>query len=93
MVGIVSISLANAAPAEPTDAAGNSIVHEGHFTRADGTTGNLADVALDIDQTASRRLGDATISAQAAALPQLTGFGGIKDLRVANDVGPTRLAA
>jgi hypothetical protein len=92
-LGIVSISLANSAPAEPTDAAGNSIVHTGHFTRADGTTGNLADVALDIDQTASRWLGDSTVSAQAAALPQLTGFGEIKDLRIANDTDPMRLAA
>jgi Ca2+-binding RTX toxin-like protein len=82
-LGIVSISLANSAPAEPTDAAGNAIVHTGHFTRADGTTGNLADVALDIDQTASRWLGDSTVSPEAAALPQLTGFGEIKDLRVA----------
>ncbi|MEA3000367.1 MAG: hypothetical protein QOK17_2200 [Sphingomonadales bacterium] len=79
----VSISLANSAPAEPTDAAGNAIVHTGHFPRGDGTTGDLADVALDIDQTASRWLDDSTISAEAAALPQLTGFGEIKDLRVA----------
>ncbi|MEA3037140.1 MAG: hypothetical protein QOH04_2917 [Sphingomonadales bacterium] len=91
-LGIVSISLANSAPAEPTDAAGNAIVHTGHFTRADGTTGDLADVALDIDQTASRWLGDAKISAQAAALPQLTGFGEIKDLRVAM-TGDSTLAA
>ena len=51
-LGIVSISLANAAPAQATDAAGNAIVHTGSFTRADGSTGGIADVALTINEKA-----------------------------------------
>jgi Ca2+-binding RTX toxin-like protein len=82
-LGIASISLANAAPAEPTDVGGNAIVHEGSFTWANGTTGRIADVAFQIDETSSRWMGDTTVSATAAALPQLKGFGEVKDLRVA----------
>jgi Ca2+-binding RTX toxin-like protein len=82
-LGIVSIALANAAPAEATQIGGNTIARTGTFTRSDGSTGGIADVAFDISQTASRWLGDATISASAALLPQLRGFGEVKDLRVA----------
>jgi hypothetical protein len=82
-LGIVSLSLANAAPATPTAVGGNQIVRVGSFTRADGTSGNVADVALAINETASKWLGDGSVSASAAALPQLRGFGEVKDLRVA----------
>jgi Ca2+-binding RTX toxin-like protein len=82
-LGIVSISHASAAPAQPTAIGGNQIVRTGSFARADGTTGAVADVAFAINETATRWLGDSAISAAAAALPQLRGFGEIKDLRVA----------
>jgi Ca2+-binding RTX toxin-like protein len=82
-LGIASISLAAAAPAQPTAIGGNQIVRTGQFTRADGTTGSIADIAFAISETASKWLGDSTISASAAALPQLRGFGEVKDLRVA----------
>ncbi len=82
-LGIVSISLSHAAPGEPTEVGGNTIVHTGSFTRADGTTGAAADVASMINETATRWRGDSTVSASAAALPQLRGFGEVRDLRVA----------
>ena len=82
-LGIVSISLANPAPAQPTAVGGNVIAHEGSFTHADGTTGHLADVTLAINEANSRWLGDGSISSAAAALPQIKGFGELKDLRVA----------
>lgn len=82
-MGIVSISLAYTAPAQPKDVAGHTIVHEGQFTWADGSLGSIGDVAFDISDTNTRWMGDATVSASAAALPQLAGFGEVKDLRVA----------
>ncbi|MEO7178944.1 MAG: calcium-binding protein, partial [Allosphingosinicella sp.] len=91
-LGIVSISLAAAEPAEPTFIGGNRLLDSGHFTRADGTVGSLADFALDINETATRWLGDGSISAAAAGLPQLTGFGVLKDLRVAMTGDPALMA-
>lgn len=91
-LGIVSIDLSNSAPSSPTAVGGNTIAHEGHFTRADGSTGNIADVALTLNETNSKWLGDATVSAAAAALPELTGFGEVKDLRVAMTSDATLLS-
>jgi Ca2+-binding RTX toxin-like protein len=82
-LGIVSISLSSAAPAQPTAIGGNQILRTGSFARADGTTGSVGDVAFAINETATRWLGDSTVSASAAALPQLRGFGELKDLRLA----------
>lgn len=83
--GIASIGLASAAPAEPTAVGGNQIARTGSFTRTDGSTGNVADVAFQINETASQWFGDDIVSAGGAALPQLRGFGTVEDLRVAND--------
>lgn len=82
-LGIVSIGLANAVPAQSTAVAGNTIARTGSFTRADGTTGGVADVAFTISETATRWLGDSSVSASAAALPELRGFGEVNNLRVA----------
>lgn len=82
-LGIVSLSLTNAAPGEPADVGGNTIVRTGNFTRWDGSTSGIADVAFQINETATRWLGDAAVSSSAASLPQLKGFGELKDLRVA----------
>ena len=80
-LGIVSINLSHAAPSEPTAIGGNTIANIGSFTRADSTTGGIADVALMLNETNSKWLGDNTVSTAAAALPELTGFGEVKDLR------------
>ncbi|MBB4640571.1 calcium-binding protein [Rhizorhapis suberifaciens] len=82
-LGIVSISLSSAAPAQPTAVASNQIARTGSFTRSDGSTGGIADVAFTISETATRWLGDNTVSSAAAALPELRGFGEVKNLRVA----------
>lgn len=82
-VGIVSISLASTAPATRTAVAGNEIAREGTFTFADGRVYKLADVVLDVSVINTKYLGDTSVSAAAEALPQLTGFGSVKDLRVA----------
>ncbi|HEX8240488.1 MAG TPA: calcium-binding protein [Allosphingosinicella sp.] len=92
-LGIVSIALAATAPADPSFIGGNRLVDSGHFTWADGRTGNLADFALDINETATRWLGDSTVGAAAAALPQLKGKGEIKDLRVAMTGDPALQAS
>ncbi|MEP7007768.1 MAG: calcium-binding protein [Sphingomonas bacterium] len=91
-LGIVSISLTSTTPATATNVAGNAIVHEGSFTRSDGTTGKIADVALAINETNSKYLGDTSVSSAAAALPQLDGFGEVKDLRIAMSSDATLLS-
>lgn len=82
-LGIVAIGLASSTPSSLTTIGGNQIVREGNFTLASGVTHKIADVVFDASATNTRYLGDTTVSAAAGALPQLTGFGTIKDLRVA----------
>jgi Ca2+-binding RTX toxin-like protein len=52
------------------------------FTRANGTTGTIADVAFDASQLDTKYLGNKTVSAAAAALPKLKGYGTLPDLPV-----------
>ncbi|HMB09668.1 MAG TPA: hypothetical protein VKP01_03665, partial [Saliniramus sp.] len=80
--GIASISLTTSDP-DVTDVNGNTIREVAGFTRSDGTTSTIADVLLDNDPTNTRYLGDTSVSAAAAALPALKGFGRVTDLRVA----------
>jgi Ca2+-binding RTX toxin-like protein len=82
-LGIVSITLASSAPGDPTFVGGNEIVRSGSFNWAGGGTGGIADVAFTINETATRWTGDDTVSASAALLPQLRGFGTVTDLRIA----------
>jgi len=82
-LGIVSISLTHAAPSQPTTVAGNAIAQLGSFTRANGSTGSVADVQLTINEAHSQWLGDNSVDHAAAALPELAGFGEVRDLRVA----------
>ena len=89
--GIASIDVGGAVAVTGEDVRDNEIRARSTFLRADGSTGAIADVALNTDQTASRWLGDATISAAAAALPNLHGFGDVKDLAVAATADATLL--
>ncbi|HYI49486.1 MAG TPA: calcium-binding protein [Allosphingosinicella sp.] len=82
-LGIVSISLASTAPGDPIFIGGNLIARTGSFAWAGGGTGAVADVQFSLSETSTRWLGDGTISSSAALLPQLKGFGIVKDLRVA----------
>ncbi|MDX2288903.1 MAG: calcium-binding protein [Hyphomicrobiaceae bacterium] len=89
--GITQISLATTAPTAGV-IRGNTIRAESTFTRTDGTTSKIADVVLDVVQTDTVYLGDATVSAAAAALPQLKGYGNIVDLGVAATGNPGLLS-
>jgi Ca2+-binding RTX toxin-like protein len=80
--GIASISLTNAAPTV-ANVRGNAVRAEGAFTRANGSTSKIGDVLLEVFQSDSRYLGDATISTEAAAAPGLKGYGNLADLRIA----------
>jgi len=60
----------------------------GSFTWTDGSTGNIADVSFTVDPFRSKYLGDASVSAAAAALPNLKGYGTLADLHVAMTLDP-----
>ncbi|WP_321395894.1 tandem-95 repeat protein [Emcibacter sp.] len=63
--------------------AGNPVLGLGSFTRGDGSTGDLYDVAFAIDNFNTKDLGDLTVSPEAAVLPELRGHGELADLSVA----------
>ncbi len=86
--GIASISLASTTQTGDTQA-GNTITATGSFTRSDGSTGAVADVSFNVDTFHSTYLGDTTVSAAAAAMPNLKGYGTLTDLRVAMTLDPT----
>ncbi|HJQ57598.1 MAG TPA: calcium-binding protein, partial [Vineibacter sp.] len=80
--GITEIALASTTPSTGM-VRGNAIRAESTFTRADGSTSKIGDVLLETFEADSRYLGDTTVSAEAAALPELKGYGTLTDLRVA----------
>ena len=86
--GITSINLSSTAQTADT-VAGNTINATGSFTRADGTTGTIADVTLSTDPVNSQFLGNTTVSADAAATGvNLKGYGTLTDLQVAMTLDP-----
>jgi Ca2+-binding RTX toxin-like protein len=90
--GIASINVASTAQTG-ANIAGNPVLASGSFTRADGTSGTVDDVTFSIDPFNSAYKGDASVSAAAAALPNLKGFGTLTDLRVAMTIDPALAAA
>ncbi len=62
---------------------GNSIRAEATFTRTDDTTSKIADVGLEVNDSDTKYLGNATVSAPALALPELKGYGNVTSLRIA----------
>ena len=77
---ITSISVAST-PSTLTDS-GNDITATGTFTRADGTTGMVGDVELDVDNYNTKWTGDSSVSADAALRPDLKRQAGSKIGRV-----------
>ena len=73
----------------------NLIRATARFTRTNGTTGTIADVAFDSSQLDTKYLGNATISTAAAALPKLKGYGTLPDLAISmtNDATLLNLAS
>jgi hypothetical protein len=90
--GIAAINLASTPQAGVVDA-GNLITATGSITRADGTTGTIADVAFKIDNFNTTFLGNKSVSAAAAALPDLKGYGTLTDLHVALTLSPALIDA
>lgn len=67
--------------------------HEGAFTRTDGSTGSIFDVRFRLDNFDTVYLGDTSVSAEAAALPNVKGRGTLTDLHVAMTQDPALLQA
>ena len=80
-LGIASVGLGYATVSVTSE--GNRISEVGTFTRADGTTGQVADVWFANDQTDTRWRGDITIDMRAYFLPVLRGYGEVAPLSVA----------
>ncbi|WP_281383142.1 calcium-binding protein, partial [Aureimonas pseudogalii] len=80
-LGIYSISLSNTQVENRV--AGGSIQATGTFTRADGGQGVIADVSLLVDNFQTTYLGDKSVSADIAKLPNIKGHGSLTDLHVA----------
>lgn len=89
-VGVGAINLSIAPSGETL--LGNVITAVGSFTRLDGTTGVVGDVAFTVDQQNTVWLGDRNISQAAEDLPNLKGMGTLVDLRVAMTLQPTTLS-
>ncbi|MEZ5691989.1 MAG: hypothetical protein R3D71_10060 [Rickettsiales bacterium] len=79
--GITSIDLSSTPSGELV--AGNYVDSVGSFTLSDGSTREIADVTFRANQRDTIWLGDDTIDAVAATLPELKGFGTLTDLRIA----------
>ena len=86
--GIASINLDATPQTNDTDS-GNTITATGSFTFADGSIGNIDQVNFNVDTFHSDYLGDTTVSAAAAALPNLKGYGTLTDLQVAMTLDPS----
>jgi hypothetical protein len=80
-LGIVSINL-NATAVNET-IAGNSISSISSYTLADGATREIADAWFANSTTNTRPVTPVVVTASAAALPQLSGAGTLRDLRSA----------
>jgi Ca2+-binding RTX toxin-like protein len=80
-LGITSIATTGAAPTT-ANVRGNTIRAESNVTFANGTTRKAVDVMLNSNPADTKWLGSNTVSAAAAALPELKGYGTIADLRV-----------
>ncbi|MBP6014326.1 MAG: AHH domain-containing protein [Alphaproteobacteria bacterium] len=72
---------------------GNAVRATGTFTRNDNSTGTTADILLSSNPSDTRWQGDKTISAAAAALPEVKAFGLLTDLRVEMTDDATLLTA
>jgi Ca2+-binding RTX toxin-like protein len=85
--GIAAINLSATAQAGVTNA-GNAVLSTGTFTRTDGTTSAIDDVSFNTDPYHSVFAGDTSVSAAAAAMPDIKGYGTLTDLRVAMTLDP-----
>lgn len=82
------VSISTGSTATNTTDSGNIIAATGTFERGDGTTGTVGEVQFDTDNTHTTWLGDSSVSTEAAARPDLKGFGTLTDLHVAMTLDP-----
>ncbi|NOT15670.1 MAG: hypothetical protein HOP21_08885, partial [Methylotenera sp.] len=80
-LGIASINITNTANSQ-TLANGNQLTNTGTYTKADGTTGSVADINLAND-TFHRQFGNVLNTTTVANLPDMQGSGAVRDLREA----------
>jgi Ca2+-binding RTX toxin-like protein len=80
--GITQFSLTTRTP-QVGQVRGNDVMAIGDVTFADGGVTTMGDVVLERSVVDTRWTGAGSISAAAAALPALRGYGAVKDLRVA----------
>ncbi len=80
--GVLSIATGSIA-VNQLDANGNTIKQTGTFTKADGTTGNSADIWFNVNKTRTLATEWLPETAAVAALPDLQGFGNVYDLHQA----------
>ena len=86
-LGIVSISLT--ATITDQTIAGNSIKLTSTYTLVDGSQRTIADVWFNYDSTYTRPDVAVEISPDAAALPDLSGYGTLRDIQSAATLDPT----
>ncbi len=89
-VGISSISLAMATATQDLGN-GNLVTATGSFTRTNGTTGAVANLALAEDRVHSEFVDAIPLSAEAAALPSMSGMGLVRSLSEAATISPALL--
>ena len=85
-LGIASINLSNTVVSESI--AGNRISSVSSFTLTDGTTHEIADAWFTNSTMNTRPVTPVALTATAAALPQLSGAGTLRDLRSAMSLDP-----
>ena len=78
--GIASINLSSQQTNQSPDANGNTALSTGTFTTTDGSTNTIADYALDVNKTYSIETDKVEISDEIAALPEVSGYGVVRNL-------------
>ena len=78
--GIASINLSSQQTNQSPDANGNTALSTGTFTTTDGSTNTIADYALDVNKTYSIETDKVEISDEIAALPEVSGYGLVRNL-------------
>lgn len=91
--GIQQISLGATAVTNPDIAnnVGNLVAATASYQRTDGSTGTIADVRFMVDNYNSTYLTDTKVSDDAAALPEIKGYGVLPNLRIAMSESPAFL--
>ncbi len=88
--GVVSLNLA--ATQTNTTQNGNLISHISSFTRADNSSGQVADVWFANDQVNTQFTGEFPLDPRVFVLPRVRGYGEVADLHIAMSLDPALFA-